>query len=202
MNPLIKKVIYAVVGLWITSSVFRKKEDYKGEADIDEPYVTYVNDKTTNLFIQQAKSNNLIYYINQTAPKFRVDPYIMAAIALVESGGDTGAVGDNGASLGAFQLQKAAVTDVNDVYSDTLGEYKHSDAYNAFKGALLAAAYVSIIKQRFELTNSQIGEIGRRYNQYSYERSETATANANKYATDLEAAYSKLVQSGIYSSGE
>ena len=41
---------------------------------------------------------------------------LLAAIMMVESSGDPNAIGDGGASVGAYQIQEAVLLDVNRVY--------------------------------------------------------------------------------------
>jgi len=83
-------------------------------------------------------------------PAAEKDAYMLAAIAAVESGNDHKAVGDNGASLGAWQMQDAAWAEAN-AERRRLGKVEH--ARSAWRDPLvqsdMAASFLRVIRRRF-----------------------------------------------------
>ena len=64
---------------------------------------------------------------------------LLAALTIVESGGDDKAVGDNGKAFGSLQIHKAVVDDVNRIYRL---EYTHKEMYNRSKARNVCALYL------------------------------------------------------------
>ena len=65
---------------------------------------------------------------------------LLDAIEIVESGGDSDAVGDNGKAIGAYQIWKIYVDDVNRI----LGEqrYSYNDRYSRAKSRTMTKIYI------------------------------------------------------------
>lgn len=78
------------------------------------------------------------------------DARMLAAIAAVESGNDHRAIGDNGASLGAWQMQAAAWDEAN---ADRRRAGKREHRRSAWADPLvqqeMAASFLSVIRSRF-----------------------------------------------------
>lgn len=65
---------------------------------------------------------------------------LLAAIAVVESGGNPAAVGDRGRSVGAYQIQAICVADVNRIHGT---DYRWpEDARNPVTAAAIARTYL------------------------------------------------------------
>ena len=64
---------------------------------------------------------------------------LILAIAIVESGGNPNAIGDNGKSFGELQIRKCVVEDVNRIYKT---KFKHKDAFDRTKSKTIAIAYL------------------------------------------------------------
>lgn len=62
------------------------------------------------------------------------------AIEAAESNGDPSAVGDGGRSLGALQIQRAVVTDVNERFGT---DYRWSDAHDREKSRAIFVLYLN-----------------------------------------------------------
>lgn len=66
---------------------------------------------------------------------------LLAAMIAVESGGDDTAIGDNGRSIGALQIGRQCVIDVNRVYGST---YRWpEDCYNRAKSVEICTKYLT-----------------------------------------------------------
>jgi len=72
-----------------------------------------------------------------TASAFNVN---LDALAMVESGGNPKAIGDNGLALGEFQLHKEAVLDANRFLK---AKFKHKDALEPRSARIIADAYIN-----------------------------------------------------------
>jgi hypothetical protein len=59
---------------------------------------------------------------------------------MVESNGNSTAIGDNGKSLGAYQLSKEYIMDVNRVYKTN---YIHEDAFDDVKSSDIVSKYLT-----------------------------------------------------------
>lgn len=70
----------------------------------------------------------------------------LAAIALVESGGDPQAAGDGGRALGCLQIHHQVVQDVNRVYRLHLS---HRDALDPVKARLICRLYLDHYGRRY-----------------------------------------------------
>ena len=66
---------------------------------------------------------------------------LLAAMVLVESGGDDSAIGDHGRAHGCLQIQKACIEDVNH-YTGT--NYSLSDAHHRKRALAIAEAYMRL----------------------------------------------------------
>ena len=64
---------------------------------------------------------------------------LIAAIIMVESGGNTYAVGDNGRAFGSMQIHQCVIDDVNRVYNT---HYVHEDAFNEHKARDMFIKYI------------------------------------------------------------
>jgi hypothetical protein len=63
----------------------------------------------------------------------------LLALEQVESGGRCDAVGDHGKSLGALQIQRAVVVDVNETFGT---HYRWADAHDKEKARAICALYL------------------------------------------------------------
>jgi hypothetical protein len=77
---------------------------------------------------------------------------LLAAIMMVESSGDPEAVGDNGASVGAYQIQQADITDVNRVYGTS---YVTADRLSPEKSREICIKYLTYWGGRYEYNSGQ-----------------------------------------------
>ncbi len=66
---------------------------------------------------------------------------LAAAIIAVESGGNDLAVGDGGRAIGAFQIHRGVVQDVNRIYKT---QFTHSEMTNRIKARLVFENYLTI----------------------------------------------------------
>ena len=68
-------------------------------------------------------------------------PQLIAAMMMVESGGDPAAVGDGGRALGCLQIHDGIVQDVNRRYG---ASYKHKDALNPLLAPYICKLYLTM----------------------------------------------------------
>ena len=68
-------------------------------------------------------------------------PALIAAMIIVESSGDPGAVGDGGRALGCLQIHACVVADVNRVYKTS---FAHADALDPDKAQIICRLYIDI----------------------------------------------------------
>ena len=78
---------------------------------------------------------------------------IIDVLAIIESNNDSTAIGDNGKSYGALQIQAVCVQDVNESYAST---YIHSDAFNSYHARNIARLYLSKGIERYQKKICQI----------------------------------------------
>jgi hypothetical protein len=97
-------------------------------------------------------TDQIIARIRGEADKQKVDPDLAVAVATQESYLDPNARGDNGNSLGLFQLQPAAAIDVG-----VNPKFRHEPDVNIYGG-------VSYLKQKLAQSKGNVGEALRRYN--------------------------------------
>jgi len=64
---------------------------------------------------------------------------LIAAMMLIESGGNAGAIGDGGRALGCLQIRACVIADVNKYYGAT---YMHEDALDLAKAARICRLYI------------------------------------------------------------
>lgn len=64
---------------------------------------------------------------------------LLDAIEQVESGGDSNAVGDGGAAIGAYQIHKIYVDDVNRLFGET---FTYEDRWNRLKSRWMTRWYI------------------------------------------------------------
>jgi len=64
---------------------------------------------------------------------------LITALIAVESGGNDMAIGDNGKAIGALQIHKAVVIDVNRI---TGSHYRHQDMTNRAQARAVCEAYL------------------------------------------------------------
>ena len=64
---------------------------------------------------------------------------LIAAMMLIESGGNVGAVGDGGRALGCLQIRACVIADVNKYYGAT---YMHEDALDLAKAVRICRLYI------------------------------------------------------------
>lgn len=81
----------------------------------------------------------LILFLTFTTQAVELDDRLLDAIELVESGGRFDAVGDGGMSIGAYQLTKAYVRDVNRIYGTA---YTDKDRMNKRRSREMTYAYL------------------------------------------------------------
>lgn len=81
-----------------------------------------------------------------------VDDRLLDAIELVESSRDSTAIGDNGKSVGSFQITKAYVDDVNRVYKKN---YSYSDRYDRNKSRNMTRLYLTYYGNLYERKTGQ-----------------------------------------------
>jgi hypothetical protein len=74
---------------------------------------------------------------------------LISALIIVESSGNDLAIGDNGKAIGALQIHKAVVLDVNRI---TGSSYKHSEMTNRTAARAVCEAYL-----RHYVTKKRIG---------------------------------------------
>lgn len=68
----------------------------------------------------------------------------MSALRQIESGGDSGAIGDHGKALGAFQIHKAVIDDFNAKASNKLLQpLSHKDVLRPEIGEIVANWYIN-----------------------------------------------------------
>jgi len=72
---------------------------------------------------------------------------LIAALILVESGGNSNAVGDQGRAIGVLQVHRAVVTDVNRLYGT---KYSHQQMANPVKARQVAALYLQYWGRAYE----------------------------------------------------
>jgi DNA-binding XRE family transcriptional regulator len=72
---------------------------------------------------------------------------IINVIAIIETNNDSTAIGDNGKSFGALQIQAGCVQDVNESYASA---YSHSDAFNPYHARNIARLYLSKGIERYQ----------------------------------------------------
>lgn len=73
---------------------------------------------------------------------------LLAAMILVESGGDATAVGDGGDSIGILQISRRAVIDINRIVGKN--RYTLDDRYQVSKSLDMAKAYLSYYGRAYE----------------------------------------------------
>ena len=64
---------------------------------------------------------------------------LIAALIIVESGGNDMAIGDNGKAIGPLQIHRAVVLDVNRI---TGSHYRHQDMTNRAQARAVCEAYL------------------------------------------------------------
>ena len=67
--------------------------------------------------------------------------HLAAAIIQIESGGNDLAIGDGGRAIGAFQIHRGVVDDVNRIYKT---QFTHSEMTNRIKARLVFEKYLTI----------------------------------------------------------
>ncbi len=75
---------------------------------------------------------------------------------IIESGGEPNpaiAVGDNGASIGAYQIQKAVIDDVNRVYPQY--NFTYEDRYNIKKSEQICYLYLKYWGGHYQKTTGK-----------------------------------------------
>ena len=65
---------------------------------------------------------------------------LLMAMANVESGGNSQAIGDHGKARGHLQIHRCVIKDVNRIHSTA---FTHKDAYNPAKARQIAFLYIS-----------------------------------------------------------
>lgn len=65
---------------------------------------------------------------------------LISALIIVESSGNDMAIGDNGRAIGALQIHKAVVLDVNRI---TGSHYRHADMTNRVAARAVCEAYLN-----------------------------------------------------------
>lgn len=88
----------------------------------------------------------LLFSINVAA--VQLDDALLDAIEIVESNANSFAIGDNGKSVGSFQITKAYVDDVNRVYKKN---YSYSDRYDRDKSRDMTRLYLTYYGNFYEL---------------------------------------------------
>lgn len=81
----------------------------------------------------------LISLVLAIAPATVTLDQILDAIAIVESNNNPNAVGDQGRAIGAYQLHKIYVDDVNRIAKT---KYKYQDRYDPIKSRNMVALYL------------------------------------------------------------
>ena len=80
--------------------------------------------------------------------------HFMDAVALVESGNNPKALGDNGKAWGAWQMHKAAIQDANDwLKANRMPQQEGADLKTYEGQKFLAYAYMLLCKERLERSN-------------------------------------------------
>ncbi len=83
-----------------------------------------------------------------TAPERQITlDDLLAAIEQVESGGDANAVGDGGKAVGAYQIHKIYVDDVNRIIGQNF--YKYEDRWNRKRSRDMAKVYLTHWEPRY-----------------------------------------------------
>ena len=72
-------------------------------------------------------------------------PQLIAAMMIVESGGDAGAIGDGGRALGVLQIHAGVVADVNRRHGTN---FKHTDALDVDKAVRICRLYLEMYVPR------------------------------------------------------
>ena len=70
---------------------------------------------------------------------------LLNAIKFVESSGDASAIGDNGKAVGAYQLHKVYVDDVNNILKNKGSKirFTYADRYNMHKSRVMTCIYLN-----------------------------------------------------------
>ena len=95
----------------------------------------------------------LILFLTFTIQAVELDGRLLDAIELVESGGRFDAVGDGGMSIGAYQLTKAYVRDVNRIYGTA---YTARDRMNKRRSREMTYAYLLYYGRVYERRTGKI----------------------------------------------
>ncbi len=92
------------------------------------------------LILSLKKTKGTIVLRNTVRPKQPMFEQLLDAIEQVESGGDSSAVGDNGKAVGAYQIHKIYVDDVNRIYGT---RFTYEDRWDKFESRELVRMYVN-----------------------------------------------------------
>ena len=65
---------------------------------------------------------------------------LLAALIVVESGGNDLAIGDHGRAIGALQIHAAVVADVNRIHKT---RFRHADMHDRAKAVRVASLYIA-----------------------------------------------------------
>jgi len=94
----------------------------------------------------------MLLVLASNASAWEPSPRFIEAVAMVESGGDTNAIGDNGKALGTYQFQKAAWSDCTTILNNAGGPTSTwaTGAKNEAVARIYFTAYCMQIAKRLE----------------------------------------------------
>lgn len=96
-------------------------------------------------YCRLAKNNTYDVYVKQLSSHYHVSPYLVHAIIYQESRGLANAVGGIG-ERGLMQITKIALTDFNDVYSESI---IFKDLFNPFTNIQVGTGYLALLERRW-----------------------------------------------------
>lgn len=186
------------IGLWVAGVIggwfIVKWLDTPTETKNFNPSTDIVpetDDADIDRFYKRINENNISRYITQVCRVYKVPEKIMLAICLIENGGRTDRIGSAG-EIGAFQIMpyadKCALGDYNNYFEPKLTV---SDLHNIFTNTEVAAAFLCILHDRFNLDYNSIRDIEKLA--VSYNGGNPNSANAIRdYLPKFRDAYSRI----------
>ncbi len=170
----------------------------KGQKVLNQFYISEI-DRIIEKYGSSSPSppGDVAYSTQVASPTF---DDLLDAIEFVESGGDSNAVGDNGNAIGAYQIHKIYVDDLNRILKGTLFSYTYEDRWDREKSRGMTSIYITHygIGIVTPLTQSMLETMARIHNSgpdgwrndpewfvrnrgYTKERAEKKIANSKEY---------------------
>ena len=100
----------------------------------------------------------IIVIIAANCNAIELNSRLLNAICNVESNGNASAVGDNGKAVGAYQIHKKYVDDVNRIckIKGFKKRFTYADRYNSHKSRIMTAIYLDFYGKVYERKYSKV----------------------------------------------